>query len=249
MSELKLDLHTDAIRKIIQNYQRVSVTTEIGTVVTNSDGILSISGLHNAQLNEMVVIKGNLYAMVLSLGSDLVGAVMLSEYQDVHEGDSVARTGKTFSAPVGDALLGRVISVVGSALDGKSSLSHLPTEQVEKIAPGVMERQSVNEPLYTGILAIDSMVPIGKGQRELIIGDRQTGKTTIAMDTIINQKGKNCYCVYVSIGQKNSTLSQLIKKLEDNGAMDYTTIINASASDLPSLKYLAPFVGITIAEK
>lgn len=249
MSELKLDLHTEAIKKIIKNYQSVSVTTEIGTVVTNSDGILSISGLHNAQLNEVVVIKGILYALILSLGSDLVGAVMLSEYQDVHEGDTVERTGKTFSAPVGDALLGRVISVVGTAIDGKTPLTNLQMEQVERIAPGVMDRQSVNEPLYTGILAIDSLIPIGKGQRELIIGDRQTGKTSIAVDAIINQRGKNCHCVYVSIGQKNSTLSQIIQKLTEKGAMEYTTVVNASASDLPSLKYLAPFVGITIAEK
>lgn len=249
MADLKLETHTEAIRNLIKNYKRVSVTSEIGQVVTNSDGILTISGLVNVQLNEVIVVNDKLYALVLSLNADLVGAVMLSEYDEVKEGDAVKRTGRSFSAPVGNQLLGRAINVVGTQVDGGFDLGDLPMEQVERIAPGVMERQTVSEPLYTGILAIDSLIPIGKGQRELIIGDRQTGKTSIAIDAIINQKGKDCYCVYVSIGQKNSTLFQIIQKLRDKDSLSYTTIVNASASDLPSLKYLAPFVGITIAEK
>ncbi|XP_032746489.1 ATP synthase subunit alpha-like [Rattus rattus] len=249
MSELKLDLHTDAIRKLIRNYQTTTVTVETGVVITNSDGILSISGISDAKLNEILIVKENLYALVLSLGSDLVGAVMLSEYQNVFEGDEVKRTGRTFSVPTGSQLLGRVINVVGAPIDGGAELSNAQFEQVERQAPGVMARQSVTEPLYTGILTIDSLIPIGRGQRELIIGDRQTGKTTIAIDAIINQKDQNCNCIYVSIGQKNSTLFQVIQKLKEKDALSYTTIVSASASDLPSLKYLAPFVGITIAEQ
>ncbi|GCE63830.1 F0F1 ATP synthase subunit alpha [Candidatus Mycoplasma haematohominis] len=249
MPDLKLDTHTEAIKDLIKNYKKTSVSSEIGQVVTNSDGILTISGLNDVQLNEVVIINDKFYALVLSLNADLIGAVMLSEYDEVKEGNLVKRSGRSFSAPVGSQLLGRAISVVGRQIDGGLDLGDLPMEQVERIAPGVMERQTVSEPLYTGILAIDSLIPIGKGQRELIIGDRQTGKTSIAIDAIINQKGKDCYCVYVSIGQKNSTLFQLIQKLKDKDALSYTTIVNASASDLPSLKYLAPFVGITIAEK
>ncbi|AEW44992.1 ATP synthase F1, alpha subunit [Mycoplasma haemocanis str. Illinois] len=246
--ELKLDKYTETLRSLIKNYKTCSVSTEYGKVITNADGILNISGLKNAQLNEVLVINDSLYAMVLSLNSDLVGAVMLSEYSSVQEGDEVKRTSKTFSAPVGDSLAGRVINVLGKPQDDGSELSGVEWEQVERIAPGVMERKSVTEPLYTGILAVDALIPVGKGQRELIIGDRQTGKTSLAIDAIINQKGKDCYCVYVSIGQKNSTLFQIAQKLRDKGAMDYTVIVNASASDLPALKFLAPFAGITIAE-
>lgn len=248
MSDLKLDQHTEILKNLVKNYKNSSETTEIGEVVSNLDGILNITGLRNAQLNEVLSINDKFYAVVLSLSSDLVGGVMLSEYDSVQEGDVVKRTGKTFSAPVGDKVLGRVISVLGGAIDGEIDFENSEWEQVERIAPGVMERKSVTEPLYTGILAIDALIPIGKGQRELIIGDRQTGKTSIALDAIINQKGKNCYCIYVSIGQKNSTLFQLVQRLRDAGALEYTTVVNASASDLPALKFLAPFVGITIAE-
>ncbi|OAL09864.1 F0F1 ATP synthase subunit alpha [Candidatus Mycoplasma haematobovis] len=246
--DIKLDQYTETLRSLIKNYKACSVSTEYGKVITNSDGILNISGLKNAQLNEVLIINDSLYALVLSLSSDLVGAVMLSEYSSVQEGDEVKRTNKTFSAPVGNSLAGRVINVLGKAQDEELDIQNVEWEQVERIAPGVMERQSVDQPLYTGVLAVDALIPIGKGQRELIIGDRQTGKTSLALDAIINQKGKDCYCVYVSIGQKNSTLFQIVKRLKEKEAMDYTVIVNASASDLPSLKFLAPFVGITIAE-
>lgn len=253
MSELKLDQHTETIKSLIKNYKAGITKSEVGTVISNLDGILNISGLRNVKLNEVLEIENNrdnkkLFALVLSLSADLVGAVMLSEYSSVQSGDLAKGTSKTFSAPVGDCLKGRVIDVLGNTIDDGSVLVGHEWEQVERIAPGVMKRQSVTEPLYTGILSIDALIPIGKGQRELIIGDRQTGKTSIALDAIINQKGKDCLCIYVSIGQKNSTLFQIRQKLQDKGAMDYTVIVNASASDLPALKFLAPFVGITIGE-
>ena len=200
-------------------------------------------------LNELVRFENGSYGMALNLETDFVGVVMLGEYKDIKEDSPVKRTKTVVSVPVGDSLIGRIVNPIGEPIDGKGKVSSTKFEPIEKIAPGVMARQSVDQSLSTGILSIDSMFPIGRGQRELIIGDRQTGKTTVALDTILNQKGKNVYCVYVAIGQKNSSVAQLARTLNAHDAMKYTTIVSATASDLPALKYIAPYTGVTIAEE
>lgn len=232
----------------IKNYGKKIKTDEVGEVITVGDGISLVSGLDNAMLGELLEFPNKVLAMALSLEEDAVGAVLLGKGK-VKEGDVVKRTGKIISLPVGDALLGRVINALGKPLDGLKAPNIKKYRNAFRVAPGVMTRKEVNEPLETGIIAIDSMVPIGKGQRELIIGDRQTGKTSIAIDTILNQKGKNVKVVYVAIGQKNSTVAQVVEKLKKAGAMKYTTIVSATASDLAPLQYLAPFAGVTIAEE
>ncbi len=237
------------IKARIQKYASNVSFSEEGKVISIGDSIAYVSGLKNVMLNELVEFSNGLYGLALNLEEDVVGVVLLGEYQDVQEGSIVKRTNQIISVPVGDELTGRILNPLGIAIDGKEPIKTKKMMPIEKVAPGVMTRMTVNQPLETGILSIDSMFPIGKGQRELIIGDRQTGKTTIAIDTIINQKGKNVHCIYVAIGQKNSSISQLVKTLESHDAMKYTTIVSASASDLPALKYIAPYTATTIGEE
>ncbi|HLR17246.1 MAG TPA: F0F1 ATP synthase subunit alpha, partial [Alcanivoracaceae bacterium] len=219
-----------------------------GTVVSVSDGIVRIHGLADVMYGEMIEFEGGVYGMALNLERDSVGAVVLGDYLGVAEGQSVKCTGRIFEVPVGPELLGRVVDALGVPIDGKGPIDAKLTDAVEKVAPGVIWRQSVDEPMQTGMKAIDAMTPIGRGQRELIIGDRQIGKTAIAVDTIINQKGSGIKCVYVAVGQKQSTIANVVSKLEEHGAMEYTTVVVASASDPAAMQYLAPFAGCTMGE-
>ncbi len=246
---ISLDKFSSLIKNQIKHYKDKALYNEIGNVINVGDGIAQVSGLTDVMLNELVEFENGVLGMAFNLEVSSVGVVILGDYEDIKENSVVKRTNRVVSIPVGDQLLGRVINSLGVPIDGKGKINITNFMPVEKIAPGVMSRQSVDQPLETGILSIDSMFPIGKGQRELIIGDKQTGKTTIAIDAIINQKGKNVKCVYVAIGQKNSTIVQIKKTLEDYDALKYTTIISSNASDLPALKYIAPFAGITIAEE
>ncbi|MGL4647535.1 MAG: F0F1 ATP synthase subunit alpha [Mycoplasmoidaceae bacterium] len=245
---VNVDRFSLAIKNQIKKYSEPSILTEFGKIISVGDGIVEIAGLSGVMLNEVLIFENGTYGLALNLESEIVGAISLGHFFDLKEGSIVKRTNHLLRVPVGDELLGRVVNALGEAIDEKGSIKSKKTLPIERVALGVMTRESVNEPLETGILAIDSMFPIGKGQRELIIGDRQTGKTTIAIDTIINQKGKKVKCVYVAIGQKNSTIALIKRTLEKNGAMAYTTIVSSSASDLPSLKYIAPFSGTAIAE-
>lgn len=248
-NNVKLDAYTSVIKKIIGNYEKIKRTDETGIVITNGDGIVTIGGLRECMLNELLEFENGALAIAFSLQSDVVGAIMLDNYENIIEGTEVRRTNKIVSVPVGDELLGRVVNAMGQPIDNLGPIEAKKFESIEKAAPGVMMRKSVNQPLSTGILSIDAMFPIGRGQRELIIGDRQTGKTSIAIDTILNQKGKSCLCIYVAIGQKNSTVTHVIETLRKHDALSYTTVVVASASDLPALKYIAPFTGVTIAEE
>ncbi len=243
------DKFSTTIKARINKYSSKATFEEEGKVISVGDGIAYVSGLTNLMLNELVRFENGSYGMALNLETDFVGVVMLGEYKDIKEDSPVKRTKTVVSVPVGDSLIGRIVNPIGEPIDGKGKVSSNKFEPIEKIAPGVMARQSVDQSLSTGILSIDSMFPIGRGQRELIIGDRQTGKTTVALDTILNQKGKNVYCVYVAIGQKNSSVAQLARTLNAHDAMKYTTIVSATASDLPALKYIAPYTGVTIAEE
>ena len=242
---------SNQIKSHIDTFNKTNVNIEtsdnIGYVTSVADGIVNISGVYQAKSSELLSI-GDASAMVMNLEEENIGAVLLTNEEGVAEGSIVKTTGKVIEVPVGDALLGRVINALGEPLDDKGPLKNVNYEPIEKSAPGVLDRQSVNEPLETGLMIIDSMIPIGKGQRELIIGDRQTGKTSIAIDTILNQQGKNVKCIYVSIGQKNSTVAQIVKRLSDEGAMSYTTVVVAGASDLPALQYIAPYSATTIGE-
>ena len=239
------------IQAHINTYEKTNVNIEssdsIGYVTSVADGIVNISGVYKAMASELLTI-GDASAMVMNLEEENIGAVLLDDSKDAAEGSVVKSTGKVVEIPVGDALLGRVINAIGKPLDDKGSLKNVSYAPIETNAPGVLDRESVNEPLETGLMVIDSMIPIGKGQRELIIGDRQTGKTAIAIDTILNQQGKNVKCIYVAIGQKNSTVAQIVKKLTDEGAMSYTIVVVAGASDLPALQYIAPYSGTAIGE-
>ncbi|MGX9358433.1 F0F1 ATP synthase subunit alpha [Mycoplasma sp. 128] len=237
------------IKNQVKNFAKQIETAEIGEVVTVGDGIALISGLDNAKLGELIAFENDVYGMVLNLEEELAGVVILGNDEKITEGSEVKRTNKVISTPVGDGLLGRVVDALANPIDGKGPISASYYSEIFKVAPGIMTREEVNQPLETGILAIDALVPIGKGQRELIIGDRQTGKTAIAIDTILNQKGKNVLCIYVAIGQKNSTVSQIVETLKANDALSYTTIINAGASEASPLQYIAPYTGITIAEE
>jgi len=236
------------LKQQIKSYGQKITSDEVGEIISTGDGMAVVSGLEHVMLGELLEFKGGVKGMALNLEEDSVGAVLMGSSKNVKEGDQVKRTGKIISVPTGDALLGRVVNAIGQAIDGKAMIKG-KSREVFKVAPGVMTRKEVNQPLETGIVAIDSMVPIGKGQRELIIGDRQTGKTAIAIDAIINQKGKDVNCVYVAIGQKSSTVAQIVEKLEKNGAMSYTTVVAATASELAPLQYLAPYTGVTIAEE
>jgi F-type H+-transporting ATPase subunit alpha len=221
---------------------------EIGTVVSISDGIARVAGLSSAQASEMLAFESGAQGLALNLEEDFIGVIILGEFKDVKEGETVKRTKNILSIPVSDAIVGRVVNALGEEIDGKGSIKATAQVLVEKIAPGVMKREPVNQPLQTGIKAIDAMIPIGRGQRELIIGDRQTGKTAIAIDTILNQKGEDIICVYVAIGQKQSKVARIVSRLEEGGAMDYTVVVSAAASDSPAMLYLAPYTGVSIAE-
>lgn len=240
---------SELLKKKIQNYDDKLDLQEVGEVISDGDGIAVCCGLDNAFYGEKVIFESGVEGMVLNLEEGKVGVVLFDGIDQVHAGMKVTRTNQVMDIVVGDELLGRVVNPIGKPLDGKGEIKSDKKQQVEKIAPGVMTRKSVDRTLETGILAIDSVVPIGKGQRELIIGDRKTGKTQIAIDTILNQKGKDVNCIYVAIGQKQSTIANIVRILEEQGAMEYTTIVLASASDLAPLQYLAPYAGVSIAEE
>lgn len=246
--DLRPEEITGIIKNQIRNYRDKIEQSDVGTVVTVGDGIARISGLDDCMSGELLEFQSGAYAMALNLEKDFVGAVILGNDSDIKEGDTVKRTKSVVSVPVGDALLGRVVNALGKPIDGKGAILTTETSPIEKIAPGIITRKSVKKPLQTGIKAIDSMIPIGKGQRELIIGDRQTGKTAIALDTIINQKGKNVFCVYVAIGQKRSTVADVVETLRKNDALEYTIVVAATASELAPLQYIAPYSGVTMAE-
>lgn len=237
------------IKEQIAHYEHKVEAHDVGSVISVGDGIALIYGLDSAMNGELLLFPCDVYGMVMNLNEDSVGAVLLGDDRLIKEGDVVKRTKQVVEVPVGDELLGRVVNALGQPIDGFGEIKYKKMRPIERIAPGVMTRKSVSQPLETGIKAIDAMIPIGRGQRELIIGDRQTGKTAIAIDTIINQKGKNCYCVYVAIGQKNSSVASIVQKLKDYGAMDYTCVVSATASELAPLQYIAPYTGVSIAEE
>jgi len=246
---LKPEEISSIIKEQILKYEDENKVEQVGTVLSVGDGIARVYGLENAMSGELLEFTGGVYGMALNLEENNIGAVLLGSDEEIKEGDLVKSTGKIVEVPVGDGLLGRVVNALGQPVDGKGSIEYRKTREVEKVAPGVIERKSVDVPLQTGIKAIDSMVPIGRGQRELIIGDRQTGKTTIALDTILNQKGQDVLCIYVAIGQKASSVANTVKILEEKGAMDYTTIVAATASELAPLQYLAPYAGAAMGEE
>jgi F-type H+-transporting ATPase subunit alpha len=239
---------SEIIAKEIEQAKDFVEVSEFGKVLSVGDGIARIYGLTNVMANELIEFQNGVVGMALNLEEDNVGAVILGEDTGIKEGDSVKRTGKITQVPVGDALVGRVVDALGNPIDGMGPINSQHYRRIEIKAPGIVKRQPVKEPLQTGIKAIDTMIPIGRGQRELIIGDRQVGKTQIALDTIVNQKGENVYCIYVAIGQKRSTIARIKKQLEDLGAMEYTTIVAATASDPAPLQYLAPYAGVTMGE-
>ena len=240
---------SSVIKEQIKRYAAQLEVADVGTVIQVADGIARIHGLDNAMQGELLEFPGEVYGMVLNLEEDNVGAVLLGAQRNVNEGDTVKTTGRVVEVPVGDAMLGRVVNALGQPIDGKGPIETDKYRQIERVASGVISRKSVDTPLQTGIKAIDSMVPIGRGQRELIIGDRQTGKTAIAIDTIINQKGQGVKCIYVAIGQKVSTVAALVKTLEEFGAMSYTTVVASTASELAPLQYIAPYAGCAIGEE
>jgi len=239
---------SELIKAKIQNLDTGTQTRTQGTVVSVTDGICRIHGLSDAMQGEMLEFPNNTFGLALNLERDSVGSVVLGDYEHITEGDTVKCTGRILDVPVGPELIGRVVNSLGQPIDGKGPINAKMTDVIEKVAPGVIARQSVNQPVQTGLKAIDSMVPIGRGQRELIIGDRQTGKTAVAVDTIINQKGKDLICVYVAIGQKASTIANVVRKLEEHGAMGYTIIVAASASESAAMQYIAPYSGCTMGE-
>ena len=240
---------SSVIKEQIKRYAAQLEVADVGTVIQVADGIARIHGLDNAMQGELLEFPGEVYGMVLNLEEDNVGAVLLGAQRNVNEGDTVKTTGRVVEVPVGDAMLGRVVNALGQPIDGKGPIETNKYRQIERVASGVISRKSVDTPLQTGIKAIDAMVPIGRGQRELIIGDRQTGKTAIAIDTIINQKGQNVKCIYVAIGQKASTVASIVKTLEEYGAMSYTTVVASTASELAPLQYIAPYAGCAIGEE
>ena len=246
---LKPEEISSVIKEQIKNYETKLETSDVGTVIQVADGIARIHGLENAMQGELLEFPGEVYGMVMNLEEDNVGSVLLGDHRNINEGDIVKTTGRVVEVPVGDAMLGRVVNALGQPIDGKGPIATTKSRQIERVASGVISRKSVDTPLQTGIKAIDAMVPIGRGQRELIIGDRQTGKTAIAIDTIINQKGQGVNCVYVAIGQKASTVANIVKTLTEYGAMAYTTVVASTASDLAPLQYIAPYAGCAIDEE
>ena len=239
---------SELLKSRIQNLEIGADTRNQGTVVSDTDGICRIHGLSDVMQGEMVEFPGSIFGLALNLERDSVGAVVLGEYQNISEGDVVKATGRILEVPVGPELLGRVVDALGQPIDGKGPINAKLTDVIEKVAPGVIARQSVSQPVQTGLKSIDAMVPVGRGQRELIIGDRQTGKTAVAMDTIINQKGKDLFCVYVAIGQKASTIANVVRKLEEHGALEYTIVVAASASESAAMQYIAAYSGCTMGE-
>ena len=246
---LKPEEISSVIKEQIKRYASQLEVADVGTVIQVADGIARIHGLENAMQGELLEFPGEVYGMVMNLEEDNVGAVLLGSQKNINEGDTVKTTGRVVEVPVGDVMLGRVVNALGQPIDGKGPVDTDKYRRIERVASGVISRKSVDTPLQTGIKAIDSMVPIGRGQRELIIGDRQTGKTAIAIDTIINQKGQNVKCIYVAIGQKASTVASLVKTLEEFGAMSYTTVVASTASELAPLQYIAPYAGCAIGEE
>jgi len=236
------------IKQQIERYESALEVVDVGTVIQVGDGIARIYGLEKAMSGELLEFPGGVYGMAMNLEEDNIGCVILGPYSDIKEGDQVKRTGRIVEVPVGEAMIGRVVNVLGQPIDGKGEIAAAGYRPIESPAPGVVDRKSVHEPLQTGLKSIDSMVPIGRGQRELIIGDRQTGKTALAVDTIINQKGKDCICIYVAIGQKQSTVAGVVKKLEEHGAMEYSIVVMATASDPAPMLYIAPYAGCAMGE-
>ena len=239
---------SDLIKSRIQNLQLTAASRNEGTVVSVTDGICRVHGLADVMQGEMLEFPGNTFGLALNLERDSVGSVVLGEYEHITEGDTVKATGRILEVPVGPELLGRVVNGLGQPIDGKGPINAKLTDKIEKVAPGVIDRQSVSEPVQTGLKSVDAMVPIGRGQRELIIGDRQTGKTAVAVDAIINQKGQNMFCVYVAIGQKASTINNVVRKLEEHGALEYTIVVAASASESAAMQYLSAYAGCTMGE-
>jgi len=248
MQQLNPSEISEILKKRIEKLDVTSEARNEGTIVSVSDGIILIHGLADVMYGEMIEFPGGVYGMALNLERDSVGAVVLGDYQNLVEGMTARCTGRILEVPVGPELRGRVVDALGNPIDGKGPIESKLSDAVEKVAPGVIDRQSVDQPVQTGLKAIDAMVPVGRGQRELIIGDRQTGKTAVAIDTIINQKNTDVYCIYVAIGQKQSTVAQVISKLEAHGAMEYTTVVSASASELAPLQYISPYSGCTMGE-
>jgi len=248
MAEIKADEITSVLRQQIEGFQGGVDVSEEGTIISAGDGIARVYGLENCMAGELLQLPHNVYGMALNLEEESVGVVLFGEFFKIKEGDTVKRTGRITEVPVGDELIGRVVNPLGMPLDGKGPIATKKTGQLERIAPGVVDRQPVKEPLQTGIKAIDAMIPIGRGQRELIIGDRQTGKTAIAIDAILNQKDSGVVCIYVAIGQKRSTVAQVVKTLTDMGGMAYTIVVTASASDPATLQYIAPYAGCSMGE-
>lgn len=249
MAALRPEEISSIIKEQIKRYDQSLDLVDTGTVIQVGDGISRIHGLEGCMAGELIEFPGEVYGMALNLEEDNVGCVLLGSDKDIKEGDTVKRTGRIVEVPVGNAMIGRVVNALGQAIDGKGDIKADKFSPIEKIAPGVIERQSVFQPLQTGIKAIDSFIPIGRGQRELIIGDRQTGKTAIAIDTIINQKTEDVICIYVAIGQKRSTVAQIVDTLDRRGAMDYTIVVSATASELAPLQYIAPYAGVAMAEE
>ena len=248
MAQIRADEISRVLREEIENYEGAIDVSETGSVISVGDGIARIYGLEKVMAGELIEFPNNVAGIAMNLEEDQVGAVLLGDYTVIQEGDEVKRTGRIMSVPVGDEMVGRVVNALGAPIDGKGPIHTKQFNAIERLAPGVVDRMPVKEPLQTGIKAIDAMIPIGRGQRELIIGDRQTGKTAIAIDTIINQKGGDVICIYIAIGQKRSTVAQVVKTLEDAGAMDYTIVVSASASDPAPMLYLAPFAGCAMGE-
>jgi F-type H+/Na+-transporting ATPase subunit alpha len=248
MAQIRADEISRLLREEIDNYDRAVNVAETGSVISVGDGIARVYGLENVMAGELIEFKGGISGIALNLEEDQVGAVLLGEFSGIKEGDEVRRTGRIMSVPVGEAMVGRVVNALGQPIDGKGPIETNQFNAIERLAPGVVDRQPVREPLQTGIKAIDAMIPIGRGQRELIIGDRQTGKTTVALDTIINQKDSGVICIYVAIGQKRSTVAQVVKTLETYGAMEYTIVVAATASDPAPMQYIAPYSGCAMGE-
>lgn len=249
MNTLRPEEISSLIKEKIKNYDTRIHSDDVGYVISVGDGIAMVQGIDQAMSSELLEFPHGVMGMVQNLEEDHIGVVLLGSDVLVKEGDEVHRTGRIVEVPVGDALLGRVVNALGQPIDNKGEIHTTKTRPIERVAPGVMARKSVYQPLMTGLKMIDSMIPIGKGQRELIIGDRETGKTAIAVDTILNQKGKNVYCIYVAIGQKESTVARMVQKLKENGAMDYTTVVNAGASESAPLQYIAPYAGCAMGEE
>src|SRR5579871_4938022 len=248
MAQIKADEITKLIREQIENYESKITVDEVGTVITLGDGIARVHGLDKVMAGELLSFPHNVAGLAMNLEEDQVGVVLLGDYTEIREGDEVKRTGRIMSVPVGEAMVGRVVNALGQAIDDKGPIQTSQTIPVERLAPGVIDRQPVREPMATGLKAIDSMIPIGRGQRELIIGDRQTGKTAVALDTIINNKGNDLICIYCAIGQKRSSIAQVVKTLTDFGAMDYTIVVAASASEPAPMQYIAPYAACSMGE-